>query len=313
VLIDCNTVGDTTSTGFRGTGLAGLMRNCTSTGHQTAGFDLDSGTDSWTVQDCVSASGDGTRIDLGTNNMWAGWVDQLESEHHEEVYPHIDGEGTAAALIAVDTDSDDETNAKSSTQWYWGEPFTLVPMSVLTDAWDWIGLNLYGDTANKAFYWHAYQVCTTTTSARNGGNAWDEGATVLTVVDGSLYQAGDLVWVASTYKTNGEVQRVISSIANVVTIAREAVAAGAADTGLRWDHTTNAAGTETLTLIFRSTDDALHGLGGDFSAASSKVFFTTKWHITKRMTANCGVIIRAVNRDDGTNGAGFDASLIYED
>ena len=54
-----------------------------------------------------------------------------------------------------------------------------------------------------------YRIVYDFSATRNGGNAWDEGATVLTVQDATeaaQFQVGDLVWISSpNYKPDGEI------------------------------------------------------------------------------------------------------------
>lgn len=311
-LYDCSTVGSGTSTGYKVTGANGLMVGCGSVGHETAGFNFDSNSSYWTARHCTSGGGDGSTVDEGTRNK-VEIDDQLALEHHEDVYPKCDGEGSAAGPVSVDTDSDDETNAKSATQYYWGEPFVLVPQSAISERW-WIdGLNFFGNTTGKEFQYETFPLMTEYTTAKNGGAAWDEGATVLTVTDGSIFQTGDLVWVYSAYKTNGEIVRVTNVAVNVITVERETVAAGVANTGLRWDHTTNNPGTETMTLMSRSGDNRFSGHEGHYSCASSRDFASTRFHDSKEMKPDSGYVMRVVNLTDSNNGAGFDVAVIYED
>ena len=74
-LYDCSTVGNAATTGYRINGGAdtGVLRNCTSAGHQTSGFYIDTGSKDWTVLDCSSGAGDGPRVDVDDANVWSNY------------------------------------------------------------------------------------------------------------------------------------------------------------------------------------------------------------------------------------------------
>ena len=73
-LYSCSTVGDTTSYGFNVTGSAtGVLSDCTSSGHQTSGYYLGSGTTNWTIVDCSTGAGDGRWTDVDNVNIWSGF------------------------------------------------------------------------------------------------------------------------------------------------------------------------------------------------------------------------------------------------
>ena len=146
-------------------------------------------------------------------------------------------------------------------------------------------------------------------SAKNGGNAWDKTATVLTVLDGSKFVATDKVAIVSDYKT--EIATVVSVASNAVTIARETHAAGI--NGLRWDHTTNDPGSEVMYRIGRADDSDHHPMGGLFSASSTKDQDRINLHAARLIGANGFVLIRALNQTDSINGASFSTAIIYED
>ena len=315
---ECGTVGVGTATyGFKiGAVSAGILRNCTSAGHGTAGFYAGAGSSGWTIIDCSSGSGDGTRVDDGENNMWANFHDTLRREQHGEIYPTPDGEGTAGDAISVTSDASDETNGAETTANYWGEPIFLVPVATFTDRWDFIGINVYASTTNKEIRSCYLRLVASKTATRNAGNAWDEGATVLTVTDATeaaLFAVNDKVWIASPgYKPNGEIVKVTDVTGAVITIAREASQFGAPNTGLRWNHTTNDAGNEVMYLCSRDDEKYHHGCF-DFSAGSAKDFTRFVWHKARGMQRNDGVIVRAQNGTDGNNGTGYDITAIYQD
>ena len=290
-----------------------LFDHCASTANVTAGYECIAGTASNLFRECVSSTGDGDRIDQGTNNFWASYVDQMETEHNAHTYPRPDGEGTAGDPVTANADAQDETNAAATTMNYWGEPTVIVAPAVFTTAWRWVGISIFATTTGKDFRSYAYKIDHSRSSARNAGNAWDEGATALTVADGTLFEADDLVWVYSTYKVNGEIQKVVSSIANVVTVVRETSQFGAPNTGLRWDHTTNAAGTEAMYVIHRDDELSSEGFWFDFGASGARDMQVQHWHDTKRMDDNDGVLVRTINGTDSVNNARFSCDIIYEE
>ena len=290
------------------------MWNCVSSGHGTAGFQIDSGTDHCLIKDCASGGGDGARIDNGTHNMWPNFSDTLRRENHVHIYPFPDGEGTAGNPITLVTDAQDETNGAASTADYWGEPKVLIAPAVVTARWDYIGNNIYATTTSKAFHGGVYRIVNLIRGARNAGNAWDEGATVLTfddVVTG--FESGDLIWITSSaYKSDGEIVRITDVTGAVVTIEREDSQFGAAETGLRWDHSTNiGAGTLYAYLCWRD-EPQYHNSEFDYSAGSTKDFSTFNFPKARGMNANDGLIVRIQNGTDGTNGAGLDMTICYK-
>jgi hypothetical protein len=309
----CNSIGSGASRGYY---LSGGDRtqlvDCTSTSNETAGYEIANGVDNCLIRGCVSGGEDGKPVDGGEWNDWSNFSASLPVEHHEHTWPVPDWEGGVAAPIAVTTDAADETNGPASTQWYPGEPVALIAQSAIAAGWKWIGLNFFLNTANKIFRWQAWSACPRYTSAKNGGLAWDEGENVLTVADGTLFERFDLVWIYSTYKPAGEILRVTIVAGNVITTERETSQFGAPNTGLRWDHTANAPGTETLTLIQRD-DPRFHPIANDLSAPSAKNTVTERWHEPRGMRANCGLILRVLNATDNTNGGGFDVTPILED
>lgn len=72
----CSTVGNTTTTGYSITGSAdtGVLRACTSAGHETAGFSIGSGSSDWTMINCSSGAGDGRWVDTDGNNVWSNFA-----------------------------------------------------------------------------------------------------------------------------------------------------------------------------------------------------------------------------------------------
>ena len=289
------------------------IRDCGSQGHSTAGFQVDSGCTNGVVTGSHSGGGDGPRIDNGSLFHWPFFESVSTREHHYEIYPSADGEGTAGAPHSITTDAEDETNGPASTANYWGEPHAILPPATITVLWSLFGVNLFADTTNKIFQFQLLRINYGQRSAKNGGNDWDEGATVLTVADGSKFQVNDLVWIYSDYKTDGEIQKVTDVTGNVVTVAREGSQYGGSNTGLRWDHTTNDAGTEVMYLVYRSSSYGMHPTALQASFGSAKDFATEIFAHLREFKANDGLLVRALNQTDDTNGAATDMSIIYRE
>ncbi len=285
------------------------LENCISTGNETSGYEVVLGCSYIMVKSSCSGGGDGPRVDLGTKTMWCEFDDKLPREHHEEVYPAAAGEGGAALPINVSNLAQDKTGTQDD-QWYWGEPKIIIAPTVNTGIWSLLGYNIFATTSNKEMQANIYRINYVIQSDKNGGNAWDEGATVLTVDDGSRFSTGDLVWIYSDHKTDGEIVEVSSVSNNEVTIARETVASGRA--GLRWDHTTNNAGTEVMYLIYRSILDDMHPTMINYSASSGKDFLINHFHVVKEFRANDGILIRMLNMNDNL-ACEFDITAIWED
>jgi len=315
-LIDCFTAGmsGVATTGFYlRSGIKGSLDNCNSIQHSTAGFVLDAGVTNMMITRCSSGGGDGDRIDNGTNNMWADFSDTLRREYHEHIYPMPDGEGAAGDSIVITTDAEDDTNAVATSNDYWGEPMVIIAPAVITTQWNFKGLNLYATTVDKEIRSCAYRIVYNTRASRNAGNAWDEGATVLTFDDASDYAANDLIWIASSaYIPNGEIVKVVSVVGAVVTIVRETSQFGAPNTGLRWDHTTNVGGGTLYAYLCDRTERQYHESCFDFSAGTKKDFTRMLWSVPRGMNANDGMIIRSQNGTDGTTCI-YNVTAIYRD
>ena len=75
-LTDCKTVGNTTTIGYwiNSGASIGVLSSCTSKGHQTSGFQIDTGSTSWTVFNCSSGVGDGRWIDADDVNVWSNFT-----------------------------------------------------------------------------------------------------------------------------------------------------------------------------------------------------------------------------------------------
>jgi len=74
-LFDCHTVGFSTTIGFHITNEAdtGVLKRCTSTGHQTAGYKIDAGSQDWTLINCSTGAGDGRWVDVDNANVWSNF------------------------------------------------------------------------------------------------------------------------------------------------------------------------------------------------------------------------------------------------
>ena len=141
-----------------------------------------------------------------------------------------------------------------------------------------------------------------TTATRNAGNAWDAGATVLTVQDATeaaQFLVDDKVWIRSPgYHPAGEIVKVTDVTGAVITIARSVENSGR--TGLHWNYTTNDPGNEVMYLCERDSVPRYSETKFDFAAASAKNFFTHRWP-KRRMDANDGILIRTINGTDNAN------------
>jgi hypothetical protein len=71
-LKDCNTKGNAATIGFKINGNVdtGILKDCTSVGHQTAGFSIATGSADWTLLGCSSGHGDGRWVDVDHANVW---------------------------------------------------------------------------------------------------------------------------------------------------------------------------------------------------------------------------------------------------
>jgi len=247
------------------------------------------------------------------------WVQLLRDlvlgnlEHYEKVYPLPDGEGTAGALIALNSDADDATDAPVTTQNYYGEPKRIVPVDAggdfATDKWRLIGIILNADSIAKDFKWELLRVVKATESDKTGGAAWVEGATVLTLNtdEGANFQDADIVWISSDEQPEGEIVKVSGApVGDVVTIARETVTM-ATPNGLRWAHTTNP-----KMFLCRRPAGGYRRIHGIFAAASAKVTETQRFHAPRVLKANDGIIGRIVNMTDSINDQKLNVAILYD-
>jgi len=74
-LNECATVGNTTSTGYRINSGAdtGVLRNCTSAGHETASIHIETGSADWTIFNYSSGGGDGRWVDIDKVNVFTNF------------------------------------------------------------------------------------------------------------------------------------------------------------------------------------------------------------------------------------------------
>jgi hypothetical protein len=275
-----------------------VLDRCSSINNGTAGYALVAGTEINTIRDCVSGFGDGLRTDLGQSNTWVNYGGVLEEQAHEEPWPQADGEGAAITLPSISSQANNATDAAATTQWYWGEPVVIIARDTITEVSYLLGFLVMSATANKRMQWEAFTGFTNYRSDRNAGNAWDEGATALTVDDGTPFIANDLVAIYSSVDV--EIVRVVSSIANVVTIARETVNM-ATPNGLRWNHTAGGAGTEEMTLVHRPGDPRYHSTVIHYLTAAASL--SPRWEFTapRPVDANAFALVRIMNMTDAVD------------
>ncbi len=303
-LDDCCTGGEIadTSIGFHITNSCdkARMRGCSSQGHSTAGFCFDAGCTNIVARECSSGGGDGHFVDEATNT-YLDIKDRDSREEHDEVYPEPDGEGVAGNPIAMHSQVNDETGADDTAN-YFGDSFVIMPVATVAADWFLKGANFFATTAADDQRFRFYRVDYRLAGARNGGNAWDEGATALTLTNAAVaaqFAAGDLVWITTAgYKPNGEIVEVVSVVGAVVTIARQAENSGR--TGLHWDHSANDPGNEDMHLCWRD-ESQYHSSNMDFSASGGKDFSRQLYRRPRRMHSNDGVVARMINGTDGGN------------
>ena len=75
-LYRCKTVGNAATIGFKISNGAdtGVLETCTSTGHATSGFYIDTGSQDWTLLGCSSGAGDGRWVDADSANVWSNFT-----------------------------------------------------------------------------------------------------------------------------------------------------------------------------------------------------------------------------------------------
>jgi len=72
---DCSTKGNAATIGYKINGGVdtGVLRNCTSVGHQTSGYYIDTGSKDWTILNCSTGHGDGRWVDADHANVWSNF------------------------------------------------------------------------------------------------------------------------------------------------------------------------------------------------------------------------------------------------
>lgn len=307
----CNTVGVGATYGFRISGNAstGVVVDCTSTGHTTAGFSIASGSEDWTIKDGSSGAGDGDRVDSGTHNLWPGFFGRSRRQLHEHICPVSAGEGAAGDPVTVSNSTTDGGGGARDDQDYWGDIAVIVAPAAITSAWDCLGLYIHGNTAADIQQWQTFFTTPAYSSAQNGGNDWDENETILTVADGTVFQTDDFVWITGDDRTAGEILKVSSVAVNAVTVVRETTADGEA--GLRYIYDV-APGNNTMYLVYRPTDLEFHGYDGDFEIDTTRAGTRYDFARYKRIVPNGGMIMRMLNATDA-GASSFDVRVIYMD
>lgn len=289
------------------------IKLCGSQGHQSGGFVVDTGCTDGVISYCTSGGRDGIAIDNGTRFHWPWFESVAGREYHAHVYPASDGEGVAGDPITLSTDAEDETNGPATTADYWGEPKLILEPLLVGNDWTWLGFNAQAVTANKTIFVEWLRINNTISASKSGGNAWDEGETVLTIDADPGFQAADLVWITSDYKPDGEIQIINSVVGNVITVFREGSQFGGANTGLRWDHTTNDPGTEKMYLVFRNSQFGMHQNNSQLSFGSAKDSAIINLAEHRHFHIYDGLLARSLNQTDGTNGTEIDLSIMYRE
>ena len=280
------------------------FQRCHSIGNTIAGWEVVDGADYNAFIKVTSGGGDGKRLDNGDFNFW-DIIEQLTTEHNEQMHPFSDGEGTAGLAVTVDNTATDDTPDTRSDQNYWGDTMAIILPDVLTTFWESVGIYIFATTTGKTLQWQIWFPNGRFTSDRNGGNAWDLGETQLTVADGTLFLVNDYVWIRSDSHPNGEILIVTNIAGNVITVASETRFSG--NTGVRYDHV----GNEAMYLIYRPTDDRFSGFEGGYAASSAKDCFREIWHSKKELPGNSAMIMRVLNTADNLD-AEFDVNALYE-
>ena len=101
-LYDGSTVGNGATIGYHiNNGVdTGVLRNCTSTGHTTAGYYIDTLSKDWTILNCSSGAGDGRWVDVDTVNVWSNFTFDDEVYHTTD-WSVVGGAGASDNLFLV--------------------------------------------------------------------------------------------------------------------------------------------------------------------------------------------------------------------
>ena len=287
-----------------------LLDQCHSVGNATAGFEAVAETTNNTMAFSTSGGGDGPTVDSGIFNNWPGYIDQLATEQHEEIFPLSDGEGGAGDPVNISNSTTDGGGGVRQDQDYWGDVAIVIPPDEIVARWSSLGIYLHAVTAADVQQWEIFFTYENMVSAQNGGNDWDENEVDFTVVDGSLFQNDDYVWVTGADREAGEIMLVDGAPAgNVVTLARETTAD--AEAGLRYDY--DATGVNNrIYLVKRPAQVLYHSTQGDYSASGAREHARYDWHAAKQLGPNAAMLMRMLNATDG-GASSFDVRAIYED
>jgi hypothetical protein len=281
-----------------------------SQGHASSCLQIDYGCTNVSVQSSTAGGGDGHFIDNGMNTF-LDLKERDSREDHEHTYPFPNGMGTAGDPIVVNNIITDETGSESTAN-YFGDPKVIMPVGVRTTDWFLKGVNIYATTTVDEQRFFGYRVNYIISATRNGGDNWDEGTSALTVqtsAEANQFEVGDLVWITSDYKTDGEIVEVSAVNGSIVYIDRQTENSGR--TGLHFDHTTNNSGTEKMYLCWRD-QNKYHSSDWDYSAGTNKDFIRQNFNNPRRFHIGDGFIVRMVNcTDDGDSIA--DISIIWSD
>jgi|GEM_PF-1677500 hypothetical protein len=215
---------------------------------------------------------------------------------YKSVYPDAGGKGAAVVYPSVSSQANNETDAAATAKDYWGEPSILIPRDTVAGQTEILGLMALQATVGKYLQYQVIRGHLAFASDKSGGVAWDEGGTALTVADGSVFADDDMVIVYSDYAV--EIMLVNGAPAGkVVTVERETVAL-AHPTGLRWNHTTNAAGTESIYVVDRAATQSISLTQGVYSATASGVQGETMLSRVFSIDVNEPLAMRIVNTTD---------------
>jgi len=309
-VFDCRTTGASTATrGFwinNGADFARL-ENCESTGHGTAGFDIATGSTYYVVADSRSGAGDGDRVDDGELGLWSNFSERLETEFHEEIYPVSDGAGTAGDPIAISNATTDDAAGTRDDENYWGDTAIVIPPAALIMPWWSQGIYIAATTATDIQQFQCLYTRPAYSSAQDGGNDWDHTEVDLTVADGTIFEADDLVWITGNDLPAGEIQKVVSIAGAVVTVVSEIRASGGL--GLRYDYDTDDSA-NTMFLVYRVTDRRFHATNGEYSASGAREHSRYLWETPRRIMPNGAMIMRMLNATDA-GVSSFDVRAIY--
>jgi len=83
-LYECSTAGAGATIGYHiNSGVdTGILKDCTSSGHTTSGFTIDTGSSGWSIVGCSSGAGDGSFSDADHVNVWSNYTfsDKISKE-----------------------------------------------------------------------------------------------------------------------------------------------------------------------------------------------------------------------------------------